>query len=124
MRLKVKNEYYRLINPTNQYWSEVTFLSFKPEAGKQVPNYGYSIDYCDSGICLPQTIHAYSTVCGYALFTSFPRAIKSKTRATIILTTAIGTIKKHIVLKEYDCTFEREEWEDIERYFRSLEERK
>lgn len=116
--LRIGKELYHIIPNDIGCWREVAFATTKYE--EQIVDYNYSISYSVLGIHVPETVKRFSFLEGYALFYNFPASIDRETKAQIIVQTAVGTVKKRIVLKEYDETFERQEWKDVEQYFKSI----
>lgn len=119
LKLKVGKEYYNLIDKDNKYWNDVAFLVTDPETGKREPDAIYSIAYSCAGFETPRILEAYRSFTGYALFYNFPAKISGKIKATLVVKTAVGTAKKRITLYEYDDTFAKKEWEEIEQFQRS-----
>ena len=121
--LEIKSEIFRLIPTDNPCWDSVYFFTYDPDEKKMVPDCNYFISYSEEGIHLPLIIKSYTTFTGYALFYHFPANITGKTKAIIRIRTAIGEVKKKILLLEYNETFPNQEWEDVQQYFRSLGDR-
>lgn len=121
--LEIKSEIFRLIPTDNPCWDSVYFFTYDPDEKKMVPDCNYFISYSEEGIHLPLIIKSYTTFTGYTLFYHFPVNITGKTKAIIRIRTAIGEVKKKILLLEYNETFPNQEWEDVQQYFRSLGDR-
>lgn len=117
--LKVNAESFRLIENNNPFWDEVYFLVYDSDEQKMVPDYNYAIPYECWGIHLPLVVKSYTSYTGYALFYSFPSNIKNQIKATLCIKTAMGICKKKVKLLEYNDSFQRQEWEEIEQEFRS-----
>ena len=118
--LEINSEMFRLIPSSNPYWDSVYFFTYDQNEQKRVPDYTYGISYSSEGICLPLVVKSYTSFSCCALFYSFPATIKGQVKATLHVKTAIGVRKKKITLLEYDDTFGRQEWEEVEQDFRSL----
>ena len=121
--LEIQSEIFRLIPNGSSYWATVYFFTYDPDENKLVPDWNSYIPYCERGIHLPLVVKSYTTFTGYALFYHFPADITGKTKAIIRIRTAIGEVKKKILLLEYNETFPNQEWEDVQQYFRSLGDR-
>lgn len=118
--LRIKKESFRLIPNINPYWDNVTFIT-KTESGQEI-NFLYSIQYSDHGIQFPCIVGSYSFLEGYVLFYSFPTTINGKTHAQLIAQTAVGVVRKSVILREYNRTFEKQELEDVKQHYKSLRE--
>ena len=117
--LKIKSEKYKLIDTDNAYWENVYFLSYDEE-DKKVPDINYGIYYAVEGIKLPSIIEPYTTLPCVTLFYHFPKAITKKVKAKLIINTAIGEIKKRIELYEYNDTFSKDEFKDVQQFYKSM----
>lgn len=71
---------------------------------------------------LPHKLDAYDTLTVCVLFHNFPAIIKQRCKGTIVLTTAIGNIKKKVELVEYNKDYQEADYRDYLCYCRSLEE--
>lgn len=117
MELKVNNEFFRLIPADIEMWEEVSFLVDDSNEGR-IEDY-VSIPYLDEGIRIPLVIDGFHSYVGYALFHDFPARITGKVKAKVYIKTAVGTITKKIVLREYDNTFSEKEMMEVEQFIRS-----
>lgn len=117
--LEINSEMFRLIPSNNPYWGIVYFYTYDSDERKMVPDYTYGISYSGEGICLPLMVRSYTSFSCCALFYSFPTTITGQVNAILHVKTAIGVRKKKITLLEYDNTFGRQEWEEVEQGFRS-----
>ncbi len=118
--LIIQGEIFRLISNDNPYWDTVEFLTFDHEENKVVPDCNYAINYAEFGIKLPCIIKAYSCLSYVALFHDFPAKITHSTYALLKVKTAVGVIQKKFKLYEYNDTFAKQEWEEVEQHFRSI----
>ena len=116
----VNGERLRVINKDNPAWNEVVFV-FEVEGEKELVNDGSSILYKENGLELPFKLQAYDTITVYALFHSFPASITGKSKAKIVLDTAIGNVVKRVNLVEYDVNYIEEGYRDYLQYERSIE---
>ena len=80
---------------------------------------GTCIMYQEDGLFNNIIIDAFSSVDKFALF-SFPRQDKSKVKCFIVFETPYKTIKKRMVLLLYDENYDNEEFEEIERWKKTL----
>ncbi len=119
IQLKVKGELFNPIVRGNKFWNEVAFFSLDKEKNEITPDWAYSIDYNENAIPIPGVICSYTVIEGYCIFGQFPAKIKKKSHGTLILTTAIGKVKKKIRLYEYDDTLGRQDYENVKQYYRS-----
>ncbi len=119
--IKIKKELFRYIPNDIPFWEDIAFVSSSENNRDVDPN--FTLPYQDFGMHFPCIVKGFSASEGYILFFNFPADIKEKVRAQIILRTAVGTIKKNTVLREYNHTFERQEWKDVEQHFRSMEKK-
>lgn len=118
IHLRIGNELYRAIPNNIECWRNVTFASNRADEERTSCN--YCISYDTQGIHVPVTVKGFGFMEGYVLFYNFPARIEQTVRAQIIIQTAVGTVKKRIILKEYDETFEKQEWKEVEQYFKSI----
>lgn len=109
-----------LIDNKNDYWNSVEFL-FEDENGEMTTD-GSAIYYKECGLKLPYKLNAYDTLTASALFHNFPVQIKQKCKGTIVLTTAIGNVKKKVTMVEYNRAYQENGYRDYLCYCRSLEE--
>lgn len=119
VKLKVGNEVLRLIDLNNEHWDEVEFYFYTQE--NELTTDGSAINYCTNGISIPTKISPYDTVSGYVLFHYFPSRFNGNCRATLILNSAIGLIRKKIVLREYDKDYCISDYLDFLQYCKSIE---
>mgnify|MGYP004497684389 CR=1 FL=1 len=115
-------EKLRLIDNRNSYWDVVRF-SFEDKDG-EITMDQIGIYYKDSGLKLPYKINAYDTLTASVLFHNFPVQIKRRCKGMIVLTTAIGNIKKRVMMVEYNKDYQDAEYRDYLCYCRSLEKTK
>lgn len=121
--LIIQREKYRIISNDNHYWENVAFLVADYDNPNMcIPDENHCINYAENGLCLPFKIKAYSSFDGYMLFYNFPAKIKKQVPATLCIRTPMGVTKKKLKLLEYDDTFAKQEWEEVQQYYKSLEE--
>lgn len=121
-KLKIKKEYHKLIPTTIDCWKSVGFLTLNEDSGKlEVDPVFAPMNYGENGLTLPTIISAYSSINKTALFYHFPAGIEGKTRATVVIKTAVGVAKKRVLLSEYQDNDLRADWEDYQQYRRSCE---
>mgnify|MGYP000898172555 CR=1 FL=1 len=118
--LKTRSEMFQIIPPNNPFWDTVNFFTYDSDEQKMIPDYLYGISYSSEGFSLPIVMNSYTSSSGCALFYNFPASITGQAAATIYVRTAIGVYKKKVRLLQYDNTFQRQEWENIEQYQNSL----
>lgn len=118
IKLKVRNELYRLVDNRSHYWEEVVFL-YKDESGTLTSD-GTAIYYGNDGISVPFNIKPYGAIDAVALFHYYPTILRKKLMAKLILYASIGDIKKRIVLIEWDDNFHNAEYQDFLKHERSL----
>lgn len=118
--LKIRSEMFQIIPPDNPFWDTVNFFTYDSDEQKMIPDYLYGISYSSEGFSLPIVMNSYTSSSGCALFYNFPASITGQATATIYVRTAIGVYKKKVRLLQYDNTFQRQEWENIEQYQNSL----
>lgn len=116
----IGKEKLRIIDNRNDYWENVEFF-FEDENGEMTTD-GVGIYYKENGLELPYKLDAYDTLTVCVLFHNFPAMIKQRCKGTIVLTTAIGNIKKKVELVEYNKDYQEADYRDYLCYCRSLEE--
>ena len=117
LSLVIGKERLDLINKNNEYWEEVVFY-FKNRDGMTTSD-GTAIPYQDCGLAFPRKLDSYDAITGCVLFHNFPARIRKRCRGTIIVSSAIGRIKKKVVLYEYNEQYAKYELENIQQYERS-----
>ena len=118
LSLKVGKENYGLIDKSIVHWQEVE-LFYKGKNGKWITD-GSVVPYEQYGLLLPRKVEAYDAFSCHVLFRNFPAKMTKKCKGTLILNSAIGKIKKRVVLYEYNQEYCNYEWKDIEQYQRSI----
>ena len=116
----IGKEKLRVIDNRNDSWENVEFF-FEDENGEMTTD-GVGIYYKENGLELPYKLDAYDTLTVCVLFHNFPAMIKQRCKGTIVLTTAIGNIKKKVELVEYNKDYQEADYRDYLCYCRSLEE--
>ena len=120
INLIVGKETLRLVNNKNKFWESVEFY-FIDDKGELTTD-GSGINYAESGLELPLKINAYDTITAFVLFHNFPSKQKNQCRGKIVLSTAIGKVKKKVRLVEYDKNYLEEGYRDYLQYCRSIDE--
>lgn len=119
INMVVGKETLRLIDNRNDFWDCVEFY-FLDDNGELTTD-GTGIYYSENGLSLPLKINAYDTITAYVLFHNFPAKYKKKCTGKIVLSTAIGTVKKKIKMIEYDKNYLEADYRDYLQYSRSLD---
>ena len=117
--LIVEKETLRLIDNRNDFWECVEFCY--PNDDGELTTDGSAIYYAENGLSLPVKIDAYDTITTFVLFHNFPANIKKKCKGKIVLSTAIGKVKKRINLVEYDENYTGADYRDYLQYCRSID---
>ena len=120
INLVVGKETLRLIDNKNKYWECVEFY-FVDDTGELTTD-GSGIYYAESGLILPLKINAYDTITAFVLFHNFPSKHKKRCKGKILLSTAIGKVKKRVKLVEYDKNYLEADYREYLQYCRSIEE--
>lgn len=117
--LLLNKEKYIFIKNDIDYWKDTQFL-YKKKDGTYDCIESY-IPYDENGLSIPTRIGSYDTVSKYLLFHDFPNSIHNNCRAVLVLDTAIGKVKKRIVLHEIDEDYyENLDLREYERYQSSI----
>ena len=114
----IEKEKHELILKDNKYWEYIEFY-YKDKNEEWTTN-GFAVPYGMKGLLLPQKIEAYDAFSCCVLFHNFPALIRKKCKGTLVMDTAIGKIKKRIILYEYDEDRFEYEWENVKQFERSL----
>lgn len=117
MSLVLAGTSYDLADCKNEYWSELVFYFVD---GNEITSDGSCVDYASSGISVPFLLGAHETKDVVCIFMSFPKSNNKIIRGEIGIDTAIGRIRKPIKLKLYDKSYSLKEWDDIDKFQRSL----
>lgn len=119
INLVVGKETLRLIDNSNDFWECVEFYFL--DDNDELTTDGTGIYYSENGLSLPLKINAYDTITAYVLFHNFPAKYRKKCTGKIVLSTAIGTVKKKIKMIEYDKDYLEPDFRDYLQYSRSLD---
>lgn len=118
INLVVGKETLRLIDNRNDFWQSVEF--YFVDTNGEITTDGAGIYYVENGLSLPLKINAYDTITAYVLFHNFPKKYKKKCTGKIVLSTAIGTVKKRINMIEYDKNYLEADYRDYLQFCRSV----
>ena len=119
INLVVDKENLRLIDNKNKFWECVEFYFLDNDG--ELTSDGSGIYYAENGLELPLKINAYDTITAVVLFHNFPSKHKKQYRGKIVLSTAIGKVKKKVKLVEYDKNYLEEGYRDYLQYCRSID---
>lgn len=115
--LQYLKQKYQLADPNNKIHKEVIF--YYPDEG--IINWnGSCIDYKNSGLYIPLVLEAYGVKDCMCLFIFFPKMDYKSVKATLIIDTAIGKIKKHAKFQLYDKNFANEEYNGVAQFMASI----
>ena len=121
INLIVFNETLRLIDNKNGHWECVEFYFL--DDNDELTTNGSAIYYAESGLSLPLKIGPYDTITTFVLFYNFPAKQKKRCKGKIVLSTAIGKVKKRINLIEYDKSYMEADYREYLQYCRSIDEK-
>lgn len=116
--LLINKEIFLLADTENDYWNSVDYL-IRDENG-EFGSDGIYRDAQKGCIKLPLKIDPYDSVATSALFSSIPNNLGQKVKAKIVFATAIGTIKKKVILSEYGLEHLNYEFDNISQFQRSI----
>ena len=120
INLIVGKETLRLVDNKNKFWESVEFY-FVDDTGELTTD-GSGINYADAGLEFPLKINAYDTITAVVLFHNFPIKQKKQCKGKIVLSTAIGKVKKRVKLVEYDKNYLEADYREYLQYCRSIDE--
>lgn len=111
---------YDIASPSNEYWNEITFY-YKDILKIGEDEHGFTsdgscLDYGKTGIHIPCILQPYDVHKVVAVFNSFPKSASQKVRAILNVDTAIGKIKKSVLLMRYDENYDTGEWDEIKKF--------
>lgn len=116
--LSINKEIFLLIDTESDYWNSIVYLI---EDGNG--EFGRDEIYRDvrkNYIKLPLKIDPYDSVTLSAIFNSTQNNLGNRVKAKMVLTTAIGTISKKVILSEYGLDHLNYELDNISQFQRSI----
>ena len=97
--MSVKGKRLPRVLPDNDFWDDTTIFY---RAEEKLVDHGMSLHYSADALRFPRKVDAYDTASGIVLFHYMPSSIKGDCTAEIVMSTAIGKVKKRIRLREYN----------------------
>lgn len=111
IKIKINKDLHRLIPKKNPFWEFCYF--YYMEKNNEIVWDGCGINYFYEGLSVPFKIKSYSIKSGVCLFYDFPNRINKKLKATIILFSAVGKIKKKLKFIIYNENYISSEMKDV-----------
>lgn len=112
IKIKINKDLHRLIPHKNPLW-EFCYFYYMGKNNEIVWD-GCGINYIYEGLSVPFKIKSYSIKSGVCLFYDFPNRINKKLKATIILFSAVGKIKKKLKFVIYNENYISSEMKDVQ----------
>lgn len=112
IKIKINKGLHRLIPKNNPFW-EFCYFYYMGE-NNEIDWDGCGINYIHEGLSVPVKIKSYSIKSGVCLFYDFPNRTNKKLKATIILYSAVGKIKKKLKFVIYDENYISSEMKDVQ----------
>lgn len=116
--LCAKKEVFLMADTEADYWSSIDYL-IKDENGTYSSD-GLYRDVQKQCIKLPLKIDPYDSATTAAIFNSIPNNLSGRIKAKIVFATAIGTIRKKVILSEYGLEHLNFEFDNIAQFQRSI----
>ncbi len=120
IKLQIGKDKHRLVTTENPFWEECYFYYINEENERDWD--GAGINYKESGFDLPMKVASYSIESGICLFHDFPNITAKKVTGTLLITSAVGKIKKKVKFIEYNKDYISSELKDVMLYNKNCRE--
>jgi hypothetical protein len=118
IKLKIKDDFHRLVDNSNPFWEDVYFFYYNDQGEKEWD--GAGINYSLRGVQAPITVKSYTILSGVCLFYDFPNVYSRKKYGKVVLNTAVGKIGKRVKFIKYDSSYISSEMKDVKIYTKNI----